>query len=293
MSFQDLQSTVHQVWEFVWPPVLILFLLIASAIWLAPTVFERMRSRIGELVTIEKGRRIRSVLRAWGLSKLLPIAFAFVLLFMLYFTARLVFAVGALVPPSVVYSPHVIVIRHSDEFALSCLAAQFKGQPDASALLYAARAIYDSPEYRKNSELWRNKAIRSLRFFAAVKFFACWLVGLTLAERLKSPKLRWRRYTLGISTVLILGTVSILNYVFFTQRYLQGQASAASYELTRSKACRAHNLSPRDRERLRSARQKLDRESWWYLDAGVTQYASWLYGQISPDPPNPIGRADG
>ena len=96
MEISQISTAVRDLWDFAWPPVILLFLVVCLARLVAPNVSYRVYVSATARLSALDIRRVRAVLRLWGLSKLVPVIAFFLLVFFLYVSRVLIFAAGSL-----------------------------------------------------------------------------------------------------------------------------------------------------------------------------------------------------
>src|SRR5688572_3657760 len=104
MNFAEIKAAVRDLWEFVWPPIVLLIVLVLLARFVAPLRAGRLRERLGGVVDREKIAALRAAAEQMGVATALPIATLFVLIFILYITSTTVITFGSMLPPSITTS---------------------------------------------------------------------------------------------------------------------------------------------------------------------------------------------
>src|SRR4051794_19106198 len=100
MNFSEVQQSVQQAWDFTWPPVVLLAIMIGLVRFLAPSFYETIRNRLSAEAP-SRWSRARAVLHHLGISKLLPVIALFLIVFILFLTNSVVHLVGNAIPPRI------------------------------------------------------------------------------------------------------------------------------------------------------------------------------------------------
>jgi hypothetical protein len=200
MTFSDIQSSVSDAWEALWPPVAGISLMIlivgfvcpASKIWL---------SRKLEKLAAAKPRTlaVKDALETLGISKVIPIAVLIAIVFVLYaFNMTILLWVDA-VPPSFSFEPAFVVLRAKDE---QSRLAILRSAPNADSLSEAFYRLSERlPEQARS--LSRSEPYLRMHRFIKLAFVAS-LVGIALALIQR----RSRFEALAKASAVVLGCVA-------------------------------------------------------------------------------------
>src|SRR5439155_23613992 len=98
MNFSEVQQSVQQAWEFTWPPVILLAIMIGLVRFLAPSFYETIRNRLS-IEAPSRWSRARATLHHLAISKLLPVISLFLIVFTLFLTNSVIHLVANSIPP--------------------------------------------------------------------------------------------------------------------------------------------------------------------------------------------------
>ena len=285
MNFQEVQGAVDQAWEFAWPPVVLLLIMILTFCWIAPTAAFRTRIILERLVTVERIRKTRASLRLWGLGKLLPIMAAFGIIFVLYFVNRIVHSIGDLLPPKVAYRADLLVARYGDHRMLGCIASRYSYRENGhrrfpSGVL--ARVSEDIiGENFEGAQPWEKQESRSFLVWNVTKFLFFWVILCFASQKLARGPVRWHTLFIPLLVLALVASGSLVKFVYALQQRSSVQIHAAEARYLTSKECKTYVLTAEDREALGFYRERSSVPRWWWLsmDSAFTRFP-WIYEEV-------------
>ena len=114
MDLSALIKGVQDFWNFIWPPVVLLIVLAALALAIAPGALAGIRDVVRAHLP-DHATRLAAArnFRHFGFDKLTPVVGVFCLIFLLYVARNAVDAVGGALPLTVVEYPGVwLLLMH-------------------------------------------------------------------------------------------------------------------------------------------------------------------------------------
>lgn len=117
MQFSDITSSVHDVWTFIWPPIIMIFIAYCVTRFLLPgSVGDFISSITGRLKSYSpKMEELRKQLEVYGLGKIIPISSLVILIFFLYLLNGPVVQFAAKLPPYLSYQPSVLMEKRASD----------------------------------------------------------------------------------------------------------------------------------------------------------------------------------
>lgn len=140
MQFSDLTRAVHDAWIFAWPPIVLCAIVFVIARYLSPEVTdEALRQAVIQMR--EYGRNldgVRTLLEPYGLTKLVPITCAIIIIGFFYILNGPVTILVSILPPTIVFRPYILFARTSPEQEVLLLTRRYPGAIDVSQAYYFA-----------------------------------------------------------------------------------------------------------------------------------------------------------
>lgn len=272
MEISQISTSVRDLWDFLWPPVLLLTILCAAATFVA-------RTSTAYLFTVAKGRlssidiaAFRARLRIWGLSKILPIAIVFLLVFILYVSRVIIFGAGELLPPTVTYTPDPLIVRHMDPHDVACLWSVY-GNVGLSQLpdIAERQGKFRPPEHQR---YWSEETGVYVQGLNATKFVMAWLLVWSIVELVRA-KHRFRtmlRLSTALLSVTMVGVVILGMYLYAVEQTIFDQTADIRSLLPQDGRCDRVRLSHYDEDRL----ENMAHERWWALRVEPFRYGEWI-----------------
>lgn len=296
MDFSNLLKTVQDFWNFLWPPIICLLLLVGLS-WVLAT--DTSHSVVVWALSLNPrlsdSSALARTLKSMGLSKLKPLVAAFCLVFLLNLTDVVVMTVGNLLPPILVCRTDLLLLAHSDDERFDCLWSRF---PDATRMSYLRVDLMwavDQEEHQdrnspavENIHYWEEEGAKAARGFYACKFFilfcaACGLVEVIYARRFWKPVIR----AVACAAVLaVVGCLFLAKQLYSIDQAEFGRVDAAmSYLVHGGSTC--GSISADETAKFAQLKDQTRAEAdgyehWWRLRPFDEGYAVWFRKQLSP-----------
>jgi hypothetical protein len=293
VEFSGLVKGVQDFWEFIWPPVICLVLLLGIPALLAPSVLtaglqhlERLRPDSPHQVTVFK------FFKRFGIDKLVPVIAAFALVFLLDVLRNAVFFAGTAIPPNISYDTNRLLLYHGREGNIQSLwfktgkpADFFRVQQRIELALGEAEAAHKDREL-SDVHFWSERAGHDYSAFGASKFFVLWsAVFCIIGIRKHDPN---RRPLLGGVLIMLFFIVAAgifsIRFVYATEQSFYAQTHLADAATTGTLPdC------PGENNPCTAYRQMIDAMAnnpsyhaahWWFIsETDVFSYFRWLREQ--------------
>lgn len=274
MKFSDLRDAVHDMWEFVWPPVVSLSLFVALATYVAPNQVRSLSAGFPSFSIVGREiRGLRVVLKDLSLDAVLPLAGAFAVVFILYLTRRLIISLGAFVPPSIGYRTDVLLTRTATDQQLTRFWAAV---PNALDLSDVHRALEQRVHTEKCERLlpdyWQKRAGARYQMFGVCKLLLLWVVLCACVER---TVMSTERATVAVLVLFMLAAGLLLLYLYALEQ--DSYIRVIAYQTVLASAQPVDNepkaLSATQAAQVLDARE---RDSWWAFSVPPVNYVRWL-----------------
>ena len=117
MQFSDITTSVHDVWTFIWPPIVMIgiaycvirFILPDSIGGLFPFITNSLKSYSPKI------EELRKQLEVYGLGKIIPIASVIILIFFLYLLNGPLVQLASKFPPYLSYQPSSLMEKRASD----------------------------------------------------------------------------------------------------------------------------------------------------------------------------------
>ena len=207
MDFSDIRTTIHDVWNFCWPPVLAVVVLLAVLRFVHPPTSRLVPSFLGFLhERADTVTRLRELLEPYGLSRMVPAILLIVVIAVLFLVNQIALGAASKLPPYVSYQPDVLLasrMRDNDKLLL------FRRYPTAEHL-NAAYHMALKEFAAKPSECTHSGTPPYHRLHTFTKFAAiCVLLGIVLGWRDHSFAALLR----GLILLLLLAALWLITFV--------------------------------------------------------------------------------
>jgi hypothetical protein len=272
MEMSQISTSVRDLWEFLWPPVLLLTTLFVVARFVASTSIADLSTATKKQMSAMDIGRLRARLRLWGLSKIVPIAVAFTIVFILYVARVTIFGAGSLLPPTVSYTPDSLIARRMDARDAACLWSIY-GNVGLSQLPQIAerQGKFHSPE---RPRYWSDESGVYVQGLNAVKFVLTWCVVWSVVEIIRSKR-RMRtllRLALAVASIALVGFVVLGMYLYCVEQMVYEDIADIRSLLPQDGRCDTLRVSSFDEERFR----RMSHERWWSLQVEPFRYGEWI-----------------
>jgi hypothetical protein len=172
MKFSDLTKAIQDAWSFAWPPLVFFIIAYVIAQYFHPNgTNDALRCLVARMK--EYGLRlesIRSVLEPYGLTKLVPVISAVVVVGLMHLVNSPLTAVVDNIPPHLTYSPDVLIGQFMSENERLLLLRKYptaKGMNDAYYLgVESAKAETKNGSANDRVQIWY-KVQHFIKFGAA------------------------------------------------------------------------------------------------------------------------------
>ncbi|HEX7155059.1 MAG TPA: hypothetical protein VF618_26520 [Thermoanaerobaculia bacterium] len=279
MNFAEIKAAVRDLWEFVWPPIVLLIVLVLLARFVAPLRVERLRERLGGVIDREKIAALRTAAEQMGVATALPIATLFFLIFILYVTSTTVITFGSMLPPSIATSSEASLARSLGDADVACLWSRYSADGELLHLAELARAEGKVKTTSESLDYWIDRRDRFGAAFDALKFIALWALVWAFAEGLASRA--WGRALIRVLPALVLTlfavVASIAMYLFASQQIVHARAADLRTLLASAPCTPAVTLSNVQATELAALR----RDELWSLESSSFSYARWFMDNIN------------
>jgi hypothetical protein len=290
VDFTGLQKGVKDVWEFLWPSVVLLILLGGIAFFLAREPFVNLgRWLFSSQSAIWNNRSFYKNLKRFELLKLIPLIALFLIIFVLYVTQESVPRIGEILPGAITYRPGPLLAHTTNDDDLARVWAFF---PTISELDYLEEAINQrlnaTPESSNapalsNLNFWSGEINRTERSFNIVKTLVLWLLICAILSFIRTRKFAQTigRFFLCLFILCIAGTHYAAKQVYAIEQMGYAEAGAAQVIIVPS----ASNATPITEEQLTQSRERVDTwkkghtksdNPWWEFGLSQSNYFKWL-----------------
>ena len=306
MDFSGLVKAVREFWDFIWPPVICLAMLVIIArVVAAGTV-----ARIWTWVKIAKPKpesqlAAAKTLKHFGVDKLVPFALAFCLLFALDMVRATVVMAGDAMSPKLVYPYDIWLAQRANDDRFKCLWMYYGDFPKLSEFQnHMDRTLTEEEARDKNSRLlismgqWEEQNGKAAASFAACKFFIAWALLWATLEMVKE-KTVWKpvsRFLICLAVFLIAGTVFFFRQVWAVDQSESARLAAVEV-LMAQKVNKDYNFITCSKlsDDMEANFEKVvgnDRRSllsdgvrrWWEVRAFDSYYLRWIRFQLTGHP---------
>jgi hypothetical protein len=297
MDFSGLVSGVREFWNFIWPPIICLVMLLAIARFVAGgtclRIWTWLKTHKPEAAV---QLSIAKTLKHFGADKLLPFAIAFCLLFVLDMVRAVVVVAGAAVSPQVVYRYDVWLGQRIHDEQFGCLWLYY-GEPRLDALQnHIGRTLSQEETLNRTSRLltnvrdWEEQGGEAAVAFSACKFLIVWATFWAILEGVREKTLLKPGLRLLICLVVLVGAGTIF---FFRQIWAVDQAESARVSAAEvlmvqrvneshdvAYGCRGE-LTPEQASALDMLVSRDEPRHWWEFRAFDWYYARWIWSQVA------------
>lgn len=285
-------GAVTALWEFlVFPAVLVCVVSVTLHAVLRPG--PGWSARAAERLQLSRllDAHVHDRLEKFGLAKVVPIAAAFLFIFILNATRSVADAAGGLLPGHVTYDPGALILHVADPEQLSILWQRrpLLNRPDqlGTQLAEVASMIRtrDSTSLGAGSLQWRRQLGTNAARLDAVKF-VMFVALLAYAAKVRVRDERPRR-TRNLLIVLVVGLV-VCVYLVTQEVYAIEQAGFADYRAVWTSTLETDTLTRTPRaDQVAAVHDFREREParWWSFRWADESYPRWLYRTfVAPEP---------
>ena len=292
MNFSSILQAVSQGWDFVWPPCVLLLVLVALLRILAPLTYKDFVALLQRLS--ERQRTFVAILRLYGLRRLLPAIDAFLIIFVLYLVQHLAPAIGNALPGHLVYDDESMWVSLSDQGSLVCALAAMPGanlDTLEQEIKVKERTMQSKLGAAGNVQIFDNgysdrRFSATLQAFNLCKALILYLLLLAGYEAIRKKK---RARTLGyLFPILVLLTVTA---AFFVEKHVyvweQGRYALLNDAriLANLDGVSCEKITPERRDdiyrMLLLARRDLKKSPSWRVEF-IDYYFTWLRRHLLP-----------
>lgn len=296
MDFSGLVRAVQDFWNFVWPPVVCLAILLGTIYAVAPSAASRVGTLLARLKPSPSSQLSAAKnLRRFGFDKLLPLLAAFCVLFLMDVARTMVVLVGDALPPSISYRYDLWFLQHASDERIPCLWAHFDDAPRLNELQNdVERTLSESEAVSKNSHLfenirnWSEHSGKAHTAFSACKFFMAWALFWTLVEIVLTKRLQRALFLVVCLAILLLaGTFFFFRHIWAIEQEQYARVEAAQVFLFQ-KPPRCHSISATQQsaydEIVTDAQRTADQgkeHQWWTIRMFDAYYLRWIWKQVN------------
>lgn len=282
MDFSAIVNSVGQAWEFAWPPIILLLIMLVIVRLVAPRLFSVGISRLSSSQTLNAVRRIRAMFRIYGIGKLFPVAVAFSLILLLYMTTRIAMGAGNMIPVGVSYVPSLIIQKLLTHADIACYVKNLNDLQYISDITdFVSRQWRPAVDDDPSAKYWSRVSGRQVGMFNQVKFLLLLCLGFAILERVKFGPGVW-----GAPVALSFGLTLLCAYfatfhLYALEHEFRAVLSAATAGYRSQGAC----VIPTDKEELfqrllRDAGRGSVGNDWWNVSFGFDHYVRWLWTEF-------------
>ena len=307
MDFSGLVTAVHEFWNFIWPPVICLVILLAIMRYLANDTLKSIWDRVARSrPTSAAQRSAYKTLKRFGLDKLLPIAAAFCLLFLMDVARTTVLGVGQALTPTISYRDNVWFAQHSNNEDVRCLWSYYGDEPSLAQFGGEIRqTLSEEKVVNKGASLlgdvnhWEVRDGSSHVALSACTFFATWAIFWAAVEIFRTrktphPERRLVRRLAGCLIVLmVVGGFFFYRQIWAADQVEYSRIAAVKVFLAQKSArppCSGmteaqqkafDNVVEREKSAMRNAGQR----RWWEVGGSTAHKIGWVWKQITGERP--------
>ena len=290
MDFSAIQKGVKDVWEFLWPSVVLLLLLGGTAFFLAREAFAALaRWVFSSQATIWNNRSFYKNLKRFELLKLFPLIALFLIIFVLYVTQESIPRIGEVIPGAITFRPGPLLAHSTNDDNLARVWALFPTISDLDELEAAINQhLNATPESSSAPALsdfnfWWDEYNQAARSFSIVKTLILWLVFCAILGIVSSKSLAptIARFFLCLFVLCVAGAHFAAKQVYALEQMGSAEVGAAQVLIVPSLS----NATPITEEQLTKSRERVDswrREHpnssnpWWEFRLYQSNYLKWL-----------------
>jgi hypothetical protein len=276
MNFSEVQQSVQQAWEFTWPPVVLLVIMIALVRLLAPASYVAFQRRLS-LELPSRWARVQAFLHHYGFAKLLPVAVLFMIVFTLFLTNSVLHLAGNSIPPRISYRPDIIFARAVDEKQLACLWSFFPWADVGSLQSIVNKRVEAEDKVDDDVQNWREARDRAYRRFNAAKFLTVWALFWGIAER-RRGRIRSGRLAVALAVLASMVVIYLFGFLYALDQLQHAQKNAAIALWINKKSCidaAGHPLSLTSEQTEQWLRKKTEGEAW-RVHPPLEEYWRWI-----------------
>ena len=210
MNFSDLTKTIQNAWEFSWPPVIMSLLFYWIAHYLNPAGTKKIMESITQKIS-DYGSRVESVrilLEPYGLTKLVPVVSAIMVVGTLFFVNGPLVDLAAKLPPHVDFSPENLIARTMSDEDKLLLLRKYPSALDFTDAFYMAWMEHTKDKSGQTD----NEAGLNFMVDNFIKLTLVYLVVLYVIN-LKSGKKFWRLSLKMLFVAVMLLSLWTINFV--------------------------------------------------------------------------------
>jgi hypothetical protein len=185
MKFSDIQDSVQQAWQFIFPPFINLFILAFETFYITPQLLPQFiaKSTSGNFYFLIDPS-FQQAIEFYGINKLFPFFILIGLVFILYFVQVFVGNIGHILPGHLSYSNYDLLIHSTSS---STLVDWWSKYPDLD--IWALLGLLENRLKRQPVErlldikYWEEKFSKYVTMFNTVKVYTVWALLVPLFSR--------------------------------------------------------------------------------------------------------------
>jgi len=289
MSFDDIVTGLERAWSFLAPPIVRLSTTLALTYFIAPVLFLHAAETIIRLTnpTLLSDQRFTTALEFYGLSKVIPVAFAILIIALLKFVQNLMLWIGYLVPPNIFATGLDVFTAAARLPDIKVLWQRHRSANDLSSLVSLLKTQFQSLDVhaRKDFEYWTLEGKHMARLFNTAKFLTVWSLSIAVAANAigatKGGELARALALVPVFVACSLYAVAKYLYSFMQQEYAFVRAMLA-IEQTPSKECNVDAKTDDQIDKDLEALRQLKPVRWWSIRFLDLTTAKWIWQQTQP-----------
>jgi hypothetical protein len=284
VKFSDLQESIQQVWQFILPPFINLFVLISLTYYIAPELLFYALTKAPLInfgfLTDESFQRF---LEFYGVSKLTPLFFLIGLVFTLYLVQGFVLNIGHILPGQLSNSNEDLLLHAAGREKLAAWWAKFPEIESHWALIRILENKLNTqpPERLSNIHFWQAQSARYFRLFNTLKVYLLWTLFLPVLLLMVKQPIAGAIFKALLIMVLIL---IVQAFVFVKQVYAleqTGFAKVSSIDALLFESDAIPKYADREiinqKHQLILDRGKHHQEKWWEFRVLDAYQFRWFF----------------
>lgn len=274
MEISDLTQSVRDLWNFAWPTIINLILIISILIYICPRVKTLLKLKIKDrhrrfLIRLKDSEALKLL----GIPQMIPFLTLFAIIFLLFITQNIASVIGSFLPGRLSYNPTALLIHSVPPEELKQLwmkYPQIQSVEDLEKILEVKyQEVFAQDENALGYGHWTQKLGRMAQLQSYLKFYALWaFASLLYALYLKCYKFKALRRTIYVLLAILVVFAFSVNYMVYcySQEAIGKVYAVSTYS---SLSSDLEEPSVKQLKQIESNISSLDRnaqETWWSLE---------------------------
>lgn len=289
----NIGQIVSDAWNFVLAPVINALCLALLGFYLARQRLSNLFKRIpADWLAILRTEQARKAMEAYGISKILPLAVLFVIVFVLYAARVGVQTLGYLLPGDFTYSGQAALMHadHADD--LMSAWAMFPHVNYPSQLADKAFNLIELAEAKDTSvtgsggRFWRKEIGKHVGRVNAVKAYALIALFLAIWQSRGSPARTRivRRLLLTLFVLAGFGTYYAVSAIYAVEQMAFADLRVLRTAVVSDSVSGIPDSVERSRRKMMDIARRDADDSWWHWRLMNTYFMSWSYRTLAGTP---------